>query len=601
MKQIGQIDADQGLLSSDPSVLSAKLRLILSGKFGLDSFRAKQEEIISCIANGNDTLVIMPTGGGKSLCYQLPALALQGTALVISPLIALMKDQVDKLNALGIGAKALNSSQSFDETREAIRDITNGNIKLLYVSPERLESEYFQKLCREIQVSFIAVDEAHCISEWGHDFRPSYRRIPKFYELFENGRPPLIALTATATPEVRADITKQLALRSPNEFVTSFYRPNIRYAVITGSEKSAQVANLALSIGESMIIYTSSRERADTIALSLRRVGIIAESYHAGMTSSDRHAVQEKFLSGKVRIIVATSAFGMGIDKPDVRAVVHYDMPSTLEAYYQESGRAGRDGKDSLAILLYNSGDERSHEFMLGRNHPSEEDLKTLYEVLWEYGGKRIGEECLDALIISENEISRRFPALRSSHSRSLAILEEAGYLTLEDSFAQGISATITLREPSRQLEEQLLRIKDESQKIIIRALARSEAEAGESININEDDLLQSIGLSRSDFRKAIRSLEVKEVLRYYALPPSRMRAKSYHLALIGKRLDTAVLILPIEHLAARFEHIAGKLKAATRYASEWRCRSQMLLDYFGERAEECGNCDVCISKHRAT
>jgi ATP-dependent DNA helicase RecQ len=350
-----------------------------------------------------------------------------------------------------------------------------------------------------------------------------------------------------------------------------------------------------------MIVYTSSRERADTISLSLRRLGIAAESYHAGMNSNDRHVVQEKFLGGMVRIIAATSAFGMGIDKPDVRAVVHYDMPSTLEAYYQESGRAGRDGKDSVAILLYNSGDERSHEFMLGRNHPSEEDLQTLYEVLWEYAGKKVGEEHIEKIVIGENEISRRFPALAASRSRSLSILEEAGYITLEDSFSQGITATITLREPSWRLEEQLLRMKDESQKVIIRLLAQSDAEAGEGININEDDVLQSTGLARSDFRKAIRSLEAKELLRYYALPPSRMLAKSYRLTLLGKRSNLSALALPIEHLAARFEHIAGKLKAVSSYATEWRCRSQMLLEYFGERAEECGNCDVCIAKRRTT
>jgi ATP-dependent DNA helicase RecQ len=335
----------------------------LGEHFGLATFRPMQREAIRSVLDGRDALVVMPTGGGKSLCYQLPALLLDGVAIIVSPLIALMKDQVDNLKQHGIPAVALNSTMSFSEMRGTIGRAERGDLKIIFVAPERLESTLFKEELQRLKVSFIAIDEAHCISEWGHDFRTSYRRIPELYKSFPDGRPSIIALTATATPEVRADILRMLDLKEPLEIVTGFDRPNIYYGVLTKSNKFARLADLAKQTSpQSMIVYTASRLSAVKTADALRANGYRAAPYHAGLSADERKSTQQKFRSDEIAIIVATSAFGMGIDKPDIRAVVHFEIPATLEAYYQESGRAGRDGARAFGILLFDLNDARKLE-----------------------------------------------------------------------------------------------------------------------------------------------------------------------------------------------------------------------------------------------
>ncbi|MEP7234793.1 MAG: ATP-dependent DNA helicase RecQ [Ignavibacteriota bacterium] len=567
--------------------------------FGISAFRPMQEEAISNLLNGKDSLVVMPTGGGKSLCYQLPAVSMNGTAIIISPLISLMKDQVDKLESRNIPAAAINSSQSYEESKAILGRIREGEIKLLYVSPERLESESFRTLISEIPISLIAVDEAHCISEWGHDFRRSYRRIPEFYDLFVDRRPPVIALTATATPEVRFDIKEQLGLREPLEIVTGFERPNISYAVLREYEKEVELINLAHSIEGSIIVYTSSRSRADKIALNLRQLGFRADCYHAGMGNDARMSVQENFHSGELQIIVATSAFGMGIDKPDVRAVVHFDLPATLEAYYQESGRAGRDGNEALAILMYNSGDERTHEFILQRNTPSPDDLLVLYHALHQMASNPIGTFYQGNLTFTGNQLLAGIPEFGSSISKSLELLSEAGLLVIENSQAAIRTTTVKFLVQKQRREEYIY--KKSAGSLVLKKLHALEDEVGLGMEFifNADDVIRSLEIDRGSFNRSLRLLEANGFLSHKTSSFATTQSKVYTIRFLGPRLYDEDITLPLERLQAAFDHTIGKLREVQNYATSWRCRAAMILNYFGEKHEggSCGKCDVCSRK----
>ncbi len=347
---------------------------ILKRHFGFDRFRAPQEAVIRRVFGGRDALVVMPTGGGKSLCYQLPAMMRDGTALVVSPLVSLMKDQVDALRAHGIEAAALNASLPAEELEDVLRTARAGRLKLLYVAPERLASPVFRNLVSELKVSLVAVDEAHCISEWGHDFRPEYRQLATLRGLCPNA--PFIALTATATEDVRADILRQLGIESAGLFVSGFDRPNLRYGVFPKKDAFGMLVTLLRRhAGGSAIVYCLSRKRTEEVAERLREQGFSAEAYHAGLTPGVRGSVQDRFIKDKLSVVVATVAFGMGIDKPDVRLVVHYDLPKSLEGYYQETGRAGRDGLPSECFLLFSYGDTRTHKYFLAQASPKEREL----------------------------------------------------------------------------------------------------------------------------------------------------------------------------------------------------------------------------------
>lgn len=349
-----------------------RLHLILQRYFGHTAFRPYQREIIQDLLDGRDVLAVLATGGGKSLCYQVPALMGNGVTLVISPLIALMKDQVDDLQARGISAEALNSSCSYATTRRVLAELKESLVQILYVSPEKAVDDGFLTLITSLPITLIAIDEAHCISMWGHQFRPEYRSLAVLKERFPEV--PMVALTATATPDVRDDIARQLNLNDPEVYVGSFNRENLKYAVVPKEDDAYERLRVYLRRrrGNAGIVYTATREGAETLAARLRADGFSALSYHAGMTAAAREEAQNRFISGKISIICATSAFGMGIDKPDVRFVVHYDMPKTLEAYYQESGRGGRDGRKSDCILFYHDDDARRLRSFIDRDLPSE-------------------------------------------------------------------------------------------------------------------------------------------------------------------------------------------------------------------------------------
>ncbi|HYN85802.1 MAG TPA: RecQ family ATP-dependent DNA helicase [Pyrinomonadaceae bacterium] len=392
--------------------------------FGFERFREGQSEVVEAVLEGRDTVVVMPTGGGKSLCYQLPAMMRDGATLVVSPLIALMKDQVDALHARGLPATFINSSIDFEEQKARITGVRDGRFKLVYVAPERFRSQHFVETVARAGISLFAVDEAHCISSWGHDFRPDYLRLKSFMERV--GRPQTVALTATATPYVRADIIEQLDLRDPVAFVSGFDRPNLSIGVIhtpREREKIARIKGLAQACeGGSGIVYTSTRKSVEQITQKLAAAKLSVIGYHAGMTDDERVRAQDDFMSGRAQMIVATNAFGMGIDKPDIRFVAHYHMPGSIEAYYQEIGRAGRDRLPSTCVLLFNYADKRTQDYFIEGSYPPPEVIARVYEALAATGQKRV-------------ELSARDLAARAGLKNemavysSLVVLEKAGHI----------------------------------------------------------------------------------------------------------------------------------------------------------------------------
>jgi ATP-dependent DNA helicase RecQ len=366
-------------------------REVLQKYFGFAQFREGQEDVIRSVLEGRDAIVVMPTGGGKSLCYQLPGLMIDGVTLVISPLIALMKDQVDGLSARGIAATFINSSLAYGEVTNRLAQLRRGRYKLVYVAPERFRSGAFTDSLADLKVKLFAVDEAHCISHWGHDFRPDYLRLKQAAQRV--GRPQIIALTATATPHVRADIGEQLGLVDPRVFVAGFDRPNLALRVLHAGGEKEKLTALKQVLDEtpgSGIIYAATRKSVEQISSRLKLAGLLVDGYHAGMGERERTEVQDRFMSGHTHAIVATNAFGMGIDKPDIRFVVHYHVPGSIEAYYQEIGRAGRDGQPANCVLLFNYADTRTQQFFIEGSHPSPELITAVYRQICSAGDERI-------------------------------------------------------------------------------------------------------------------------------------------------------------------------------------------------------------------
>ena len=382
---------------------------VLQRYFGYREFRPGQEEIIRSALSRHDTLVVMPTGGGKSLCYQVPALLLGGVTIVISPLIALMKDQVDALARAGIRATTINSTLDFATVRQRMTDIRYGMYRLVYVAPERFESPTFLEMIKDIEISLFAVDEAHCISEWGHDFRPSYIRLREAAESL--GRPPIIALTATATPFVQEDVINQLGLVDPKRFVRGFDRPNLSYSARYAADKDGELRDIMRREMErdgAVVIYCGTRKNVEAVGMMLHAERLPVTIYHAGMLDDDRRAAQDAFIEGRVKAIVATNAFGMGIDKANVRHVIHYDMPGSIEAYYQEAGRAGRDGLPSSCTLLYGPRDRRLQEFFIRSSFPERDQLESLYEAMWDLLHIGVGNRYEGVFVPDERELAAR-------------------------------------------------------------------------------------------------------------------------------------------------------------------------------------------------
>ncbi len=560
---------------------------LLQLHFGFNQLRPGQEQAIQQALSGGDCLVIMPTGGGKSLCFQLPALLLPGVTLVVSPLIALMKDQVDRLNTIGIPATFINSSISLTEADNRLQQALAGAYRLIYIAPERFHSQSFQKIIRQLTVSLVAVDEAHCISQWGHDFRPSYLQLRQFIKSL--GRPPILALTATATPEVRQDIAKQLDMTKPQEIITGFGRPNLHFGIIStadGYKKDVVLETIQKAPEASGIVYVSTRQRADELVNFLTDYHISAVEYHAGLTADERQRLQNEFMTGRAKVIVATNAFGMGIDKADLRFVIHYDMPGTIEAYYQEAGRAGRDGQASLCLLLHSPRDRYLQEFFIEGDNPSVDLILDIYDFLTTYPDNHI----LITYGSIKSALGLDVPDL--AVGTALKVLEKEGYLA--KTYEKTSQATLKLASPNINLtagQEALGSRAKKSLEIWGKLYDNYSRKLRAGYAVNLEFLASDLRCSKDSLTRLLKKLQEKEIIIYE--PPF----KGTEITLL-KRCPRQDVQLDRQALRDKLLFARNKLDKMEDYVYHHGCRQKYILNYFGEKtAEDCGHCDWC--RHR--
>ena len=566
-------------------------RKILTEYWGYTGFRPLQEEIIEMIALGKDTLALMPTGGGKSLTFQIPALAKPGVCLVVTPLIALMRDQVDNLRKRGIKAVAIHSGLSSWEIDIALDNCIYGDYKLLYLSPERLATDLFLKRLENMEVNLLAVDEAHCISQWGYDFRPSYLQIASIRKLIPEV--PVLALTATATPGVAEDIMEKLHFREKNLLKHSFERKNLIYLVRKTEDKNAYLLKIFRSQKGSGIVYVRNRKKTEEIAAFLTKNNIPAIAYHAGMETKIRYEHQSLWTSGKTRVIAATNAFGMGIDKEDVRTVIHYELTDSPEAYFQEAGRAGRDGRKSYGVLLYHPSDRQSLEKSLAVQFPDLETIRKVYHSLGSYFQLIPGAGKGQAFDFDLMDFSQKFGFYSLTAFYAIKHLERAGYLELTDEI------NLQARVHFRMGRDDLYRFQVANDKYdgMIKTLLR--AYSGlftDFVQIDEPGLASKVKTTRPVLVQALENLQRMGVI-YYLKPKVTPQ-----LIFTAERLDDKSLLLSKSDFDDRKETATVRLRSMIRYAEKNdRCRSQFLLMYFGEADPfRCRQCDVCLLKHEA-
>ena len=558
---------------------------ILHEYFGYDTFRSIQEDIIRSIGSGRDTLGLMPTGGGKSITFQVPALAMPGVCIVVTPLIALMKDQVAKLRERGIKATAVYSGMSRDSIVAALDNCILGDYKFLYVSPERLSSDIFLTKLRRMKVSFITVDESHCISQWGYDFRPSYLAISDIRKQLPDA--PILALTATATPEVVKDIQHKLGFRAENVFRMSFERKNLNYIVRSTDNKEAELLHILSRVDGSAIVYVRNRDKTREIAKLLVEQGISASFYHAGLDTRDKDKRQQQWTEGALRIIVATNAFGMGIDKADVRLVIHYEMPDSPEAYYQEAGRAGRDGLTAYAVLLYSPDDKRRLSRRISDNFPEKEFICKVYECLGYYYQMAVGDGLGCRYDFDLNEFCRAYHLPLVQTESALRLLTQAGYIHYEEEeeHTSRLRFTVQRDELYRRYD-----LSDTADQVIRTLLRLYSGVFSDYVFVDEKYISEMSGIDLEPLYESLLGLGRARVIHY--IP----RRTCPSVTFTQKRIDTSRIIISPAIYEERKEKYALRIEAMKEYAlSERQCRSRILLRYFGERHTlPCQQCDNC-------
>lgn len=561
---------------------------ILKQWWGYDEFRPMQREIIEAVMAGRDTLALMPTGGGKSLTYQIPALAKEGLTIVVTPLIALMKDQVDALRRRGISAVAVHSGMDPHRIEVALDNCTYGDVKLLYIAPERLATEAFRVRLRRMKVSIIAVDEAHCISQWGYDFRPSYLRIAELREFAPEAT--VLALTASATERVARDIMHHLGFKQEHILRSSFARPNLSYVVREVEDKYDHLLRIIQNVEGSGIVYMRTREACETLAEQLRNSGISAQFYHAGLPSLERAMRQDEWLDGRVRVMVATNAFGMGIDKPDVRFVVHYSMCDSLEAYYQEAGRAGRDGCRSYAVMLYTKDDCEKLHYFFKAEFPPVEEIKRVYELVCSYLQVAIGDGEGLSFEFNNYDFCHKMSLSYGLVGSALKILEQNGLMTLLDEQDHPARLMFTCSRDSLYK----LNVEGNDMDLLLRTILRTYNGVFSQFRYIDELLLAQVsGLTSERVHELLRVLWRMRVIRYIPASHSPM------IIFNSERLPREDIYISPDSYRRRYDVALERTNKMLEYVTnEDKCRSRIIEEYFGQTcASDCGVCDICLAR----
>jgi ATP-dependent DNA helicase RecQ len=564
---------------------------ILKQYWGYTKFRPLQEEIIQAVLSGQDVLALLPTGGGKSICFQVPALARPGICLVVTPLIALMKDQVEQLKKRGIRAAAIFAGMKPQEIDVVLDNCVYGQIKFLYVSPERLKTELFQARIQKMQVNLLAIDEAHCISQWGYDFRPAYLEIADLRAFLPDIN--LIALTATATQAVKQDIQEKLLFKQGAVFQQSFARDNLAYVVRKTDDKNRSLLKILSSLSGSAIIYVNSRKKTKLLAQFLLRHGISADFYHGGLTNEVRSQRQDAWLHNKIRVIVATNAFGMGIDKPDVRIVIHLDLPDTLEAYYQEAGRAGRDEQKAYAVVLYDEQDIKELHVRMQEANPSIEQLKKVYQHLANYYQVAVGTHAMVTCDFDWEAFASRYELKPSETYQAIRRLENEGLVQLNEAFFQPDQLHILLK----QQELYAFQVANAHYDPVIKAVLR--LYGGELlVDFCKISVYQIARHLNSQPQAVIQQLHQLQQLSAVQYIPQKDKPQ---LTFLTSRYLASQMPIDAKRLKQRNDLAMSKMDAVIHYVThQIRCRTQILLEYFDEISyEACGVCDICLAKSK--